>query len=90
MLAMSMTARLQNYFQASSSVQILASWLSSRSLCFVCLQLTPPGSLLDVPVNAVTSKFVRTSTNKFRCPIFCVTVCTVPSILRVILMSLRH
>lgn len=35
-------------------------------------QLLPPMSLLDNPVNCVTTKFVRTSTNKMRCPIFCV------------------
>ncbi|XP_068754632.1 uncharacterized protein [Montipora capricornis] len=32
----------------------------------------PPGCLLANPINAVTTKFVRTSTNKLRCPIFCV------------------
>lgn len=32
----------------------------------------PPGCLLSNPINAVTTKFVRTSTNKLRCPIFCV------------------
>lgn len=35
-------------------------------------QLLPPMSLIDNPVNCVTTKFVRTSTNKMRCPIFCV------------------
>ena len=32
---------------------------------------------MDNPINAVTTKFVRTSTNKLRCPIFCVAVSTV-------------
>lgn len=36
------------------------------------LELLPPASLVDNPINAVTTKFVRTSTNKLRCPIFCV------------------
>eukprot|EP00118_Oscarella_pearsei_P007491 m.37002 g.37002 ORF g.37002 m.37002 type:complete len:641 (+) comp32310_c0_seq2:80-2002(+) len=35
-------------------------------------ELLAPASYLDNPVNAATTKFVRTSTNKFRCPIFCV------------------
>jgi len=34
-------------------------------------QLIPPSAMLDNPMNCVTTKFVRTSTNKFRCPIFC-------------------
>ena len=38
------------------------------------LKVYPPGCLLDNPINAVTTKFVRTSTNKLRCPIFCVAV----------------
>ncbi|KAK7093893.1 hypothetical protein V1264_007576 [Littorina saxatilis] len=33
--------------------------------------LMPPSAMLDKPMNCVTTKFVRTSTNKFRCPIFC-------------------
>lgn len=36
--------------------------------------MTPPLSMPDNPINAVTTKFVRTSTNKMRCPIFCVAV----------------
>ena len=36
----------------------------------------PPLALLDKPMNCVTTKFVRTSTNKFRCPIFCLAVST--------------
>lgn len=35
-------------------------------------EMTPPQSMPDNPINAVTTKFVRTSTNKMRCPIFCV------------------
>ncbi|RWS15326.1 Csa-G protein beta 2-like protein [Dinothrombium tinctorium] len=35
-------------------------------------ELVPPFSMLDNPVNCITTKFVRTSTNKMRCPIFCV------------------
>lgn len=31
---------------------------------------------MENPINAVTTKFVRTSTNKLRCPIFCVAVCS--------------
>ena len=42
----------------------------------ISLQVFPPGCLLDNPINAVTTKFVRTSTNKLRCPIFCVAVST--------------
>ena len=43
----------------------------------ISLQVFPPGCLLDNPINAVTTKFVRTSTNKLRCPIFCVAVSTI-------------
>lgn len=32
--------------------------------------LQPPPSYLDNPINAVTTKFVKTATNKMRCPIF--------------------
>ncbi|XP_077511591.1 WD repeat domain 33 isoform X2 [Amblyomma americanum] len=35
-------------------------------------RLVPPLAMLSNPINAVTTKFVRTSTNKMRCPIFCV------------------
>lgn len=35
-------------------------------------QMLPPPGYLDIPMNCVTTKFVRTSTNKIRCPIFCV------------------
>ncbi|UYV76952.1 WDR33 [Cordylochernes scorpioides] len=34
--------------------------------------MVPPTGMIDNPINAVTTKFVRTSTNKMRCPIFCV------------------
>ncbi|XP_053201322.1 pre-mRNA 3' end processing protein WDR33-like [Panonychus citri] len=33
--------------------------------------ILPPMSYIDNSVNCVTTKFVRTSTNKMRCPIFC-------------------
>lgn len=32
--------------------------------------LLPPPSYLDNPTNAVTTRFVKTATNKMRCPIF--------------------
>lgn len=35
-------------------------------------EILPPCALIDNPTNCVTTKFVRTSTNKMRCPIFCV------------------
>ncbi|KAH6932427.1 hypothetical protein HPB50_005766 [Hyalomma asiaticum] len=38
------------------------------------MRLMPPLAMLANPINAVTTKFVRTSTNKMRCPIFCVVV----------------
>ncbi|KAL7060334.1 hypothetical protein AAHC03_09570 [Spirometra sp. Aus1] len=34
--------------------------------------LNPPGEYLDSPMNCVTGKPVRTSTNKNKCPIYCV------------------
>ena len=37
-------------------------------------QVVPPCGYIKNPMNAVTTKFVRTSTNKLRCPIFCVVV----------------
>lgn len=32
--------------------------------------MLPPSSYLDNPSNAVTTRFVKTATNKMRCPIF--------------------
>lgn len=32
--------------------------------------LMPPSSYLDNPTNAITTRFVKTATNKMRCPIF--------------------
>lgn len=32
--------------------------------------MLPPPSYLDNPTNAVTTRFVKTATNKMRCPIF--------------------
>ncbi|XP_033642589.1 pre-mRNA 3' end processing protein WDR33-like [Asterias rubens] len=34
-------------------------------------ELSLPETYLNNPINAVTTRFVRTSTNKIRCPIFC-------------------
>ena len=36
------------------------------------IDMVPPSALLDNPSNCITTKFVRTSTNKMRCPVFCV------------------
>lgn len=36
------------------------------------IEMVPPLHLVHNPINSVTTKFVRTSTNKMRCPIFCV------------------
>ncbi|NP_001135849.1 WD repeat domain 33 isoform X1 [Nasonia vitripennis] len=33
--------------------------------------LLPPPSYIDNPMNAVTTRFVKTAANKMRCPIFC-------------------
>lgn len=33
--------------------------------------MMPPPSYPDNPINCVTTKFVKTATNKMRCPIFC-------------------
>lgn len=38
------------------------------------LQLVPPLGMLNNPMNAVTTKFVRTSTNKVKCPVFVIRV----------------
>lgn len=37
--------------------------------------------MLNNPMNAVTTKFVRTSTNKVKCPVFVVRVSTVLELL---------
>ena len=34
-----------------------------------------PQCLLHNPINSVTTRFVRASTNKVRCPVFTVAVC---------------
>ncbi|KAF7283484.1 WD repeat domain 33 [Rhynchophorus ferrugineus] len=34
--------------------------------------LMPPPSYPDNPINCVTTRFVKTATNKIRCPIFCI------------------
>lgn len=36
------------------------------------VDLLPPSAMLENPANCITTKFVRTSTNKMRCPVFCV------------------
>jgi polyadenylation factor subunit 2 len=33
--------------------------------------LQPPPSYIDNAINSVTTRFVKTATNKMRCPIFC-------------------
>lgn len=33
--------------------------------------MMPPPSYPDNPINCVTTRFVKTATNKMRCPIFC-------------------
>ncbi len=53
--------------------------LHSKPSCFPkCLskyfQAMPPQSMSATPINCVTTKFIRTSTNKIKCPIFCVCV----------------
>lgn len=35
-----------------------------------CPEMQPPPSYMDNPINAVTTRFVKTATNKMRCPIF--------------------
>lgn len=34
-------------------------------------EVLPPPAYKDNPINAVTTRFVKTATNKMRCPIFC-------------------
>lgn len=43
-------------------------------ITFFSIQLSAPIDYLDNPVNSVTGKLVRTSTNKNKCPIYCVCV----------------
>ena len=40
--------------------------------------MLPPMGMLDNPMNAVTTRFVRMSTNKFKCPIHVVRVSPIP------------
>ena len=51
-----------------SIIRYYYSWC--RLLCDPSSQLVPPLFFRDNPINAVTTKFIRTSTNKIRCPIF--------------------
>ena len=37
-------------------------------------QMNPPVNMLEKSMNCLTTKFMRQSTNKFRCPIFCLAV----------------
>lgn len=46
----------------------------NSNYCHVLLQLVPPLGMLNNPMNAVTTKFVRTSTNKVKCPVFVIRV----------------
>ncbi|CAG9767546.1 unnamed protein product [Ceutorhynchus assimilis] len=39
--------------------------------CMYTPDLMPPPSYQDNPINCVTTRFVKTATNKMRCPIFC-------------------
>ena len=48
-------------------------------VCVCALQLVPPIGMLNNPMNAVTTKFVRTSTNKVKCPVFVIRVRDGPS-----------
>lgn len=48
---------------------------------YFLLQLVPPIGMLNNPMNAVTTKFVRTSTNKVKCPVFVVRVSRVLELL---------
>lgn len=50
-------------------------WRDGRSLqpdAMYCPHLLPPPSYPQNPINAVTTRFVKTATNKQRCPIFTV------------------
>ncbi|XP_055605430.1 pre-mRNA 3' end processing protein WDR33-like [Uranotaenia lowii] len=38
--------------------------------CIYIPEMLPPPSYMDNPINAVTTRFVKTATNKMRCPIF--------------------
>ena len=51
--------------------KLLTSFLTL--CCCIEFYLKSPSSqnLQDSPVNAVTTRFVKTATNKMRCPIFC-------------------
>lgn len=40
------------------------------------LYMNPPNNMLEKSMNCLTTKFMRQSTNKFRCPIFCLAVST--------------
>ena len=50
----------------------LASVLQPHAAYYI--DMVPPLGMLDNPMNAVTTRFVRMSTNKFKCPIHLVRV----------------
>ena len=54
---------------------IFDSLLHQLLISVVCFfQLSSPKSIIENPVNAVTTRYVRTATNKIRCPIFSLSV----------------
>lgn len=49
-------------------------WRDARAIqpdALYQLDVTPPCNMQQKPMNCLTTKFMRQSTNKFRCPIFC-------------------
>lgn len=60
--------------------------MSLVNISFSLLQLVPPIGMLNNPMNAVTTKFVRTSTNKVKCPVFVVRVSTVLELLSCVVL----
>lgn len=73
--SLSVTLERGNLNKAHDLTRVKGVFIQKRiSTQNVYRQMTPPQNMMDNPANAVTTKFVRASTNKMRCPIFCCVV----------------
>lgn len=84
-------------WKSVKDLMILVHTHKSGELCVFVLQLVPPVGMLNNPMNAVTTKFVRTSTNKVKCPVFVIRVrsysltsCQVDPVLMCLLLRLLN
>ncbi len=57
---------------------------------FLLVQLEPPSAYKHNSNTSICTKFVHTSTNKVKCPINCVTVCSMSFFLSILCPKLKH